>query len=84
MNNWTGITTHFLNGKQFLLLHADSAKEQIWQSKLALRWINEVVASFATMEGAEDFVKLSPLTFNLYSPCNLSWLVPATTLLNPA
>ena len=46
-----------------LFWHADYAKEQIWQRKIALRWINKVVASFATTEGAEGFVKL--LTHNI-------------------
>ena len=32
------------NRKTFLG-HADSAKRQIWQSQIALRWINKVVAS---------------------------------------
>ena len=40
------------NGQLFLL-HADSAKVQIWQRKIVLRWINEVVASFATTENAK-------------------------------
>ena len=48
--------------------HADSAKEQIWQSKLALRWINEVVASFATMEGAEMNGKLNHSLRSQLSP----------------
>ena len=43
------------NGKLFLLLHADFAKVQIWQRKIALRWINEVVASFATTENAKSY-----------------------------
>ena len=37
------------NTKLFLLLHADFAKEQIWQKGiLCCRWINNVVANFPT------------------------------------
>ena len=49
------------NGKRFLLLHADYAKEQIWQKGiLRCRWINKVVASFATTENAEAKANYPP------------------------